>query len=81
MMRRVPMKPSTARMKLNAFARCKRIEAREVTKFPARYRKSINVPPRDLARYHWNTNLRRNVDERLLASGEATLAAGTPILQ
>lgn len=57
MMRRSPIKPDTAPMKLNALGRCARIEAREITKFPDICRKSINVPTRDLGRHHWNTNL------------------------
>ena len=51
------------------------IEAREVTKRPARYRKAINVLPRKRRRYHWNSDLQRIVDQCLLVSGDAALAA------
>lgn len=71
-MRRLPIKRDTAPIKQNAVVRG---EASEVPKFPARYRKAINVPPRGLGHYHWNTDLQRIVDEGLMKTGHAVLTA------
>jgi hypothetical protein len=43
--------------------------------YPLHMTAAVNVPLRDLGRHHGNTNLQRLINEGLLATGDAALAA------